>query len=224
MKASPFSVFVVALALGAVLTAGYALIGDRPPKQPAAHASAAPQPGESAADFSDGSRAAASRASGKEPGPVEAGGLVSSEREPELGAGALAGPAIQAGGAAGRAIQADGAAPGGIHSAFAAALFQPSSTGTSAGPQAPPTPRSAPIPLAFLPQAPEVAAANPDLAGGLQALQQNFVNAVGGPNQDPNDPSYYQRWINAQMASDEQYRLLVGNQAFLFEQMSVNNQ
>ena len=69
-----------------------------------------------------------------------------------------------------------------------------------------------------------MAAANPQLAGAVEGLQQSFVNAVGGPDQDPNDPAYYNRWMAAQKDIDEKYRLLVGNQAFLIEQMKVNNQ
>jgi hypothetical protein len=71
------------------------------------------------------------------------------------------------------------------------------------------------IPLAFRPMAPGAAAANPQLAAAVQGLQQQFVAALGGPNQDPNDPTYAQRWTIAQRNIDEQYRLLVGDQEFL---------
>jgi len=100
--------------------------------------------------------------------------------------------------------------------------FQPPSSGVSndGGAFRP----AALIPLAFRPLPPQVAAANPQLANALQGLQQNFVQAIGGQNQNPNDPAYYQRWVAAQANIDEQYRLLVGNQAFLIEQMTVNNQ
>lgn len=86
------------------------------------------------------------------------------------------------------------------------------------------TPPSALIPLAFRPLARELAAANPQLADALQGLQQDFINAIGGPNQNPEDPAYYQRWTMAQVESDEQLRILLGHEAFLLEQMTVNNQ
>lgn len=99
--------------------------------------------------------------------------------------------------------------------------FQTSSTGASSFAE---NPRPASLPLAFRQLSPEMAAANPQLAGAVEGLQQSFVNAVGGPDQDPNDPAYYNRWMAAQKDIDEKYRLLVGNQAFLIEQMKVNNQ
>lgn len=80
------------------------------------------------------------------------------------------------------------------------------------------------MPLAFLELPPDLAAARPQLAGAIANLQQDFVNAIGGPNQTPTDPAYYQRWVAAQKSSDEQYRLLVGNQAFLLQQISINNE
>jgi hypothetical protein len=78
------------------------------------------------------------------------------------------------------------------------------------------------VPLAFRPLPPALAAANPRLADALRGLQQDFVDAVG-PSQNPNDPAYYQRWVAAQAAIDERFRLLVGNEDFLLEQMAVNN-
>jgi hypothetical protein len=81
----------------------------------------------------------------------------------------------------------------------------------------------APIPLAFH-DPPPAAAENPQIRAGLEELQQNFVEAIGGPNQDPADPEYLKRWITAQRQIDVQYRLLVGTQQFLVEQMQVNNQ
>jgi hypothetical protein len=78
------------------------------------------------------------------------------------------------------------------------------------------------VPLAFRPLPPALAAANPRLADALHGLQQDFVDAVG-LSQNPNDPAYYQRWVAAQAAIDERFRLLVGNEDFLLEQMAVNN-
>ena len=107
-----------------------------------------------------------------------------------------------------------GIAPGAID-----AKFQPASTRIAAAAKAPP-PR---IPLAFIPLPPGVAAANPQLAAAVQGLRQEFVNAVGAPNQDPNDPAYYQRWIGAQKSIDEEYHVMVGDDVFLIDQIQVNS-
>jgi hypothetical protein len=85
----------------------------------------------------------------------------------------------------------------------------------------PPIPASAQVPLAFRPLAPPLSTPNQQVASGLQSLQQNFLNALSGQNQDPNDPGYIQRWYAAQFQSDQQYRTLVGDQAYLIEQSSV---
>ena len=83
---------------------------------------------------------------------------------------------------------------------------------------------SVPIPLAFRPLPPEAAAANPELTPAVQDLQQDFVQAMGGPNQDPNSPEYLQRWIAAANRLDDQYHVLVGDSIFLAEQMQTNSQ
>lgn len=36
----------------------------------------------------------------------------------------------------------------------------------------------------------------------LDALRANFIQEVGGTNQDPNDPAYRQRWVRAQHNAD----------------------
>jgi hypothetical protein len=42
-----------------------------------------------------------------------------------------------------------------------------------------------------------------------QKLQQDFTDAVGGTNQNPNDPAYRTRWIAAQDYSDQMFKLKV---------------
>jgi hypothetical protein len=113
-------------------------------------------------------------------------------------------------GGAGPRTDADPAVP---------AKIQPASGGADSGAGA----ASGLIPLAFRPLPPGVADANPQAADAAQALQQKFINAVGGPNQDPNDPAYYRRWLTAQELSDQQYRVVYGSQAFLIEQMQINS-
>jgi hypothetical protein len=87
-----------------------------------------------------------------------------------------------------------------------------------------PVPGSASIPLAFQQLPAGFAAANPQVADALRGLQQQFVAAVGGgPDQNPNDPAYYQRWVGAEADIDEQYHLLVGDSLFLLNQIQVNS-
>ena len=62
----------------------------------------------------------------------------------------------------------------------------------------------------------------PDPAWGLSADQifiwnriaDKFVQAVGGPGQDPNDPAYHERWQVAQEEADEQMKLHLGWETF----------
>jgi hypothetical protein len=54
----------------------------------------------------------------------------------------------------------------------------------------------------------------------MARIQNQFLDALGDPNQDPADPVYQQRWTDAQEIADEQYRLMFGWQAL--SQMQVN--
>jgi len=55
----------------------------------------------------------------------------------------------------------------------------------------------------------------------LEKLRNDFVNAVGGANQDPADPNYLKRWEQAQAAADQRYRLLFGDNAYVAMQMKA---
>ena len=82
---------------------------------------------------------------------------------------------------------------------------------------------AAKVPLAFLPLPPEVGAGNPQAGQVAQQLAQGFVDDIGGPNQNPNDPTYADRWSNAQEVSDQQYVAMFGAQAFLLKQQQINS-
>jgi hypothetical protein len=58
----------------------------------------------------------------------------------------------------------------------------------------------------------------------LASLQQDFVNAVGGENQNPADPAYFARWQSATEQSNLLFKLKFGIQAFLTQQMNSNHQ
>jgi hypothetical protein len=45
-------------------------------------------------------------------------------------------------------------------------------------------------------------------------LRRKFSSEVGGPNQDPNDPQYAERWTRAQPVIDERLRVMLGNEAY----------
>jgi hypothetical protein len=49
----------------------------------------------------------------------------------------------------------------------------------------------------------------------IDELRQQFVQSVGGANQNPNDPAYYRQWELAREAADDRFRVLFGDQAFL---------
>jgi hypothetical protein len=48
-------------------------------------------------------------------------------------------------------------------------------------------------------------------------LQQQFVNAIGGENQNPADPDYLKRWRAAQTLSDAMFKQQFGGQAYMEE-------
>jgi hypothetical protein len=49
----------------------------------------------------------------------------------------------------------------------------------------------------------------------IERLRQMFVDMVGGPDQDPNDSQYLERWQKAQPAINEQLKAQLGLQFFL---------
>jgi hypothetical protein len=62
----------------------------------------------------------------------------------------------------------------------------------------------------------DLAAMNLD-AGQRQAiadLRQRFVEALGGPNQDPADPGYRERWLQSQAENDRLLRAMIGVRAW----------
>jgi hypothetical protein len=46
-------------------------------------------------------------------------------------------------------------------------------------------------------------------------LEQDFVDRIGGTDQDPSDPAYRRRWQSAQEISDAMFRAKFGTEAFL---------
>ena len=49
----------------------------------------------------------------------------------------------------------------------------------------------------------------------LDDLRQRFVEEIGGPNQNPNDPAYLERWKAAQSKSDDLLQTFLGGEFFV---------
>jgi hypothetical protein len=92
---------------------------------------------------------------------------------------------------------------------------------------------SAPLPLAFFALPPQqqstapapsqavqaasatsTASSSPDSAA-LESIKEKFMQDIGGPNQDPNDPAYLARWKTALEESDARFRATFGREAFI---------
>jgi hypothetical protein len=61
----------------------------------------------------------------------------------------------------------------------------------------------------------------PSQAEAVQQLQRQFVEDIGGLNQNPSDPSYLKRWGTAQQDSDDSLRALMGWSAFSDYQLAL---
>ena len=57
----------------------------------------------------------------------------------------------------------------------------------------------------------------------IAQLQQQFIDNVGGPYQDPNDPAYLERWEKAQPESDNMLKGMLGTSIFENYQMAASN-
>ncbi len=55
----------------------------------------------------------------------------------------------------------------------------------------------------------------------LADMRQSFMDEVGGPDQDPNDPGYRERWLKAQPEIDASMRGMIGANAFLDYQVAA---
>jgi hypothetical protein len=78
-------------------------------------------------------------------------------------------------------------------------------------------------PIAFVPSYPlvfqnvnlDAMGFNKSQKAAVQQVQQQFVNDIGGANQNPNDPAYLARWQKAQTDADDMLRGLLGSQAYM---------
>lgn len=59
----------------------------------------------------------------------------------------------------------------------------------------------------------------PEQQTALAKIQEQFFQAIGDANQDPADPAYQKRWLDAQSIADQKFKALFGWTAF--SQMQV---
>lgn len=57
----------------------------------------------------------------------------------------------------------------------------------------------------------------------IENIRQNFLDQIGGTNQDPNDPAYLARWQQAQPEADNRLRGMLGTAFFQDYQLTANN-
>jgi hypothetical protein len=79
--------------------------------------------------------------------------------------------------------------------------------------------RRLPLQLAFANIDPLASGLSISQAHALDSLRAKFIRDVGGPNQNPADPTYSRRWQNAQPANDAELRLCFG--ADFVEQLAL---
>ena len=77
------------------------------------------------------------------------------------------------------------------------------------------------MPLVFHEVDPSVVNLNPQQAQLVDDLRQKFIQDVGGPNQDPNDPAYSQRWQTNQPQADLDLCGMLGIYAFQSYQIAA---
>ena len=77
------------------------------------------------------------------------------------------------------------------------------------------------LPLVFHEVDPSVVNLNPQQAQVVDDLRQKFIQDVGGPNQDPNDPAYSHRWQTNQPQADLDLCGMLGIFAFQSYQIAA---
>ena len=96
--------------------------------------------------------------------------------------------------------------------------FQPSPAGTvvdvmaSDGRPEEDTPCSLPLVLQTID--PTALNLSSDQIEVINDIRQRFLDGIGGPNQDPNDPAYLARWQKAQPEADDMLRGMLGISVF----------
>ena len=70
-------------------------------------------------------------------------------------------------------------------------------------------------PVVFVPKEIASTGLNANQSSVVERLRNQFVEEIGGTNQDPNDPAYLKRWQVAQSKIDQSVKTMLGVQTFL---------
>ena len=62
---------------------------------------------------------------------------------------------------------------------------------------------------------------DPGQRQAIADLRQRFIEALGGPNQDPAEPAYRERWQQSQPENDDLLRGLIGVRAWQDYQLAA---
>ena len=81
-----------------------------------------------------------------------------------------------------------------------------------------------PLPLVFQPVDSHAFKITPEQQEVLDRLQQDFLDQIGGANQDPNDPQYLARWKEAEPLIEEQLKQQLGQDFFLNYELAAGQQ
>ena len=57
----------------------------------------------------------------------------------------------------------------------------------------------------------------------IAQIQKQFIDQIGGPYQDPDDPAYHERWQKAQPQSDDMLKAMLGTTIFENYQLAAAN-
>ena len=79
------------------------------------------------------------------------------------------------------------------------------------------------MPLALQSPAPGVMKLSDEELQFIEAVREGFVADIGGPNQDPNDPAYRQRWQVAQQNADHSLRGMLGRRRYQEYEVQVES-
>jgi hypothetical protein len=82
-------------------------------------------------------------------------------------------------------------------------------------PRLPPPQRAPEMPLVLAPVDEQKLPLTDEQKQVMAQLQQRFLDEIGGPDQDPNDPAYLQRWQKAQTEVNDTLRGLLGSKFFV---------
>ena len=79
-------------------------------------------------------------------------------------------------------------------------------------------------PAVLLEPDPAIAFTTDQRVSEWEKLQDEFIEAIGGPDQNPDDPAYRARWVEAQQLSDATFKARYGTAAFILQNILAGRQ